>query len=89
MKNIYILRKQSEKAKRRWKVAANILCRCITSCSMLVAFVAVAGDGPLMLGRRATMLAVALILMFIVSKVEDRIYIELPLEQWCIKDEEE
>ena len=82
MKNLYILKKQNELRKERLKMAGTFICRIATVGAVLLALIAVAGDGPLMIERRALMLAAALILMPIACMVEERLDTQLPFDKY-------
>ncbi len=82
MKNIYILRKEQDKRNKRLQMAGNILCRSAMVGAGLLGFIALGGEGPLMIGRRLAMLAVAAAVIFITAKIEERIYMELPLDKY-------
>lgn len=82
MGNLYILTKQKEARKERLKMAGTFICRIATVGAGLLAFIAVAGEGPLMIERRALMLAAALILMLIACKVEERLDTQLPFDKY-------
>ena len=82
MGNLYILKKQKELRKERLKVAGTFICRMVTVGAGILAFIAIAGDGPLMIERRALMLAAALILMPIACMVEERLDTQLPFDKY-------
>ena len=82
MKNIYILRKEQNKRKYYLQMAGNIVCRTVTVAAGIVAFVAIAGEGPSVIVRRLTVLACAIVLIFIATWIEKRIYMELPLDKY-------
>lgn len=87
MGNLYILKKQKEVRKARLKMAGVFLCRSVTVAAVLLAVVAIAGDGPLMIERRALMLAAALILMPIACMVEERLDTQLPFDKYFEEEE--
>lgn len=82
MKNIYLLRKEQKKSKYYLQMAGNILCRLVVVAAALTAFIAIVGEGPLMIERRLIVLACALVLLIVASKIENRIYMELPLDKF-------
>ncbi len=82
MKNIYILRKGQNKRKYYLQMIGNIICRTVTVAAALVAFIAVAGEGPSVIVRRLMVLACAIVLIFVAMWIEKRIYMELPLDKY-------
>ena len=82
VKNVYLLKKEQKKSKYYLQVIGNILCRLVTSASMVVALIAVAAEGPSVIARRLMMLACAAVLIFIARRIENRIYMELPLDKY-------
>lgn len=82
MENLYILKKKNEARLERAKMIGTFLCRMVTVGAAILAFIAVAGEGPLMIERRALMLAAAAILMPIACKVEKRLDTQLPFDKY-------
>lgn len=82
MKNIYILRKALDKRIKRLRMVGTVLCRFAIVGAGLLGFIALGGEGPLMIGRRLAMLACAAAVIFIAVKIEERIYMELPLDKY-------
>ena len=87
MGNLYILKKKNDVRKERMKMAGAFICRMATVGAAFLAFIAVAGEGPLMIERRVLMLLAALILMSIACAAEKRIDTELPIDR-CFEEKE-
>lgn len=82
MGNLYILKKKNDVRKERMKMAGAFICRIATVGAGILAFIAIAGEGPLMIERRVLLLGAALILMPIACKVEKRLDTKLPFDKY-------
>ena len=82
VENLYILKKKNEVRLERAKMIGTFICRMVTVGACILALIAVAGDGPLMIERRLMMLAAALILMPIACMVEKRLDTNLPFDKY-------
>ena len=87
VKNMYILKKRAEQRKRMLKMAVAFTCRMVTVGTLILVLVAIAGEGPLMIERRALMLLAALILLPIATAIEKRIDTELPFDRYFEEEE--